>query len=38
LNKSVPKRQRKSAEEKSTKKATVAPRRRTRHEKAAEVA
>ncbi|MGA7908085.1 MAG: 50S ribosomal protein L4 [Candidatus Sulfotelmatobacter sp.] len=40
LNKSVPKRQRKSAEdkEKGTKKATAAPRRRTRHEKAAEVA
>jgi large subunit ribosomal protein L4 len=40
LNKSVPKRQRKSAEdkEKAAKKAAAAPRRRTRHEKAAEVA
>ncbi len=44
LHKTVPKRQRKSAEEKDkekdkgTKKATAAPRRRTRHDKAAEVA
>jgi large subunit ribosomal protein L4 len=35
---SVPKRQRKPVEDKGTKKAAVAPRRRTRHEKAAEVA
>ena len=37
---SLPKRQRKPAqdEDKTAKKATVAPRRRTRHEKAAEVA
>jgi large subunit ribosomal protein L4 len=42
LNKTVPKRQRKGAEDKEkdkgTKKATAAPRRRTRHDKAAEVA
>ncbi|MGA8762780.1 MAG: 50S ribosomal protein L4 [Candidatus Sulfotelmatobacter sp.] len=38
LKTSVSKRQRKSAEEKGTKKAAAAPRRRTRHEKAAEVA
>src|SRR5579862_1342637 len=40
LKDSLPKRQRKHAEEKgeSAKKATVPPRRRTRHEKAAEVA
>ena len=38
LHKSLPKGQRKSAEEKETKKAAAAPRRRTRHEKAAEVA
>jgi len=40
LKDSLPKRQRKSSEEKDkgAKKATVAPRRRTRHEKAAEVA
>jgi large subunit ribosomal protein L4 len=38
LHKSVPKSQRKQGEEKETKKAAAAPRRRTRHEKAAEVA
>ncbi len=38
LLKSVPKKQRKPAEDEGTKKASAAPRRRTRHEKAAEVA
>jgi large subunit ribosomal protein L4 len=38
LKNSLPKRQRKAAEESEAKKATRAPRRRTRHEKAAEVA
>jgi hypothetical protein len=40
LKDSLPKRQRKPSEEKDkgAKKATLAPRRRTRHEKAAEVA
>jgi large subunit ribosomal protein L4 len=38
LKNSLPKRQRKAAEESETKKASRAPRRRTRHEKAAEVA
>jgi large subunit ribosomal protein L4 len=38
LKTSVSKRQRKAVEKESTKKATRAPRRRVRHEKAAEVA
>lgn len=38
LKNSLPKRQRKAAEETEAKKATRAPRRRTRHEKATEVA
>jgi large subunit ribosomal protein L4 len=38
LKNSLPKRQRKAAEPSETKKASRAPRRRTRHEKAAEVA
>jgi len=38
LKNSLPKRQRKTAEHSEAKKATRAPRRRTRHEKAAEVA
>jgi len=38
LKNSLPKRQRKAAEESEPKKASRAPRRRTRHEKAAEVA
>jgi large subunit ribosomal protein L4 len=38
LKNSLPKRQRKAAEESETKKASRTPRRRTRHEKAAEVA
>jgi len=38
LKNSVPKKQRKPAEEEGAKKASAAPRRRTRHEKAAEVA
>jgi len=38
LKNSVSKRQRKAVEKESTKKATRAPRRRVRHEKAAEVA
>jgi len=38
LKNSVPKSQRKAAQEESSKKASAAPRKRTRHEKAAEVA
>ncbi|MGB8759684.1 MAG: 50S ribosomal protein L4, partial [Candidatus Sulfotelmatobacter sp.] len=38
LKDSLPKRQRKAAKEEGAKKASAAPRRRTRHEKAAEVA
>ena len=38
LKDTLPKRQRKHAEEKGAKKASAAPRKRTRHEKAAEVA
>jgi large subunit ribosomal protein L4 len=38
LRKSLPKKQRKPAADESAKKASAAPRRRTRHEKAAEVA
>jgi large subunit ribosomal protein L4 len=38
LNDSLPKRQRKTKKEEGTKKASAAPRKRTRHEKAAEVA
>jgi large subunit ribosomal protein L4 len=38
LKDSLPKRQRKAAKEEGAKKASAAPRKRTRHEKAAEVA
>ena len=38
LQNSLPKRQRKPVEDEGAKKASTAPRRRTRHEKAAEVA